>query len=448
MFRGGEIEEKQVDKEDMEGDEFEEEDYEEGEDYYDIQSESGEELLELIDKNSCIGGLLLGFDGPRSNKIRKCEASCDHFELELSLSIKPQDADYCNSHLPQLSDELENMIMARISLLEFRKLCLLSKRFLGLIRNGDLLKERRMIGVKEASVFMLASGEKNWWAYDKLFTFHKALPVLPCDEVFKALDKESLTAGTQLLVCGTDVSGPVIWTYEVLANKWFRGASMTDPRCLFASASTGDFAFVAGGVCLDDQEVLASAEKYDPVTKSWEPLRNMNVKRRMCSGVYMDDKFFVIGGQGENGSVLTCGEVYDEKTNKWKVIPGILNGLTLPTTQSPQSPPLVAVVNNNLYTIETSTNCLMVYLKNSNTWKALGRVPVRADISNGWGVAFKSLGNELLVIGGSTMSLSGLGMTIYTCCPNPNEENLNWKRLEGGGNSRSHFIMNCTVMMA
>ncbi|KNA10696.1 hypothetical protein SOVF_141860 [Spinacia oleracea] len=439
MSKGREIEDKEVD---MEGGEFNIEEYEdeEEEDFYDYESDK--EFVHVIDLN------FFSNEPQPGKKIRKCDTFDVPFGLDLSLSIEPQDADYVLSHIPQLSDELENMIIARIPLLEFRKLCLVNKKFLAQIRNGDLLKERRMIGVREASVFMLASGEEHWCAFDQQFTFHKALPILPCDDVFKLGDKESLCAGTHLLVCGNGLDGPVVWTYEVIMNKWFKGSSMIEPRCLFASASSGDLAYVAGGIGLENKGILNSAERYDPVTRSWEPLPKMRNKRKMCSGVYMDEKFYVFGGQNQIGEVLTSAEVFDEKKNIWVEIPGILTGLTLPTSQSTQSPPLVAVVNNELYTIETSTNCLMVYLKNSNSWRDLGEIPVRADINKGWGVAFKSLGNELLVIGGSTISLSGRGMTIYTCCPYPNAETLNWKLLDGGGHSRSHFIRNCTVMVA
>lgn len=445
MSKGREFEGKQVDEEEMEGSEFEEEEYdEEGDDFY----ESDEDFIHATDMNSCTEAPWVVCDGSQPNKIRKCDASGDHCGLDLSSSIKPQDADYFYSQLPQLSDELENMITARFPLLEFRKLSLINKKFLALVRNGELLKERRMIGVREASVFMLASGEDNWWAFDQQFTFHKALPVLPCDDSFKHGDKESLCAGTHLLVCGNELDGLVIWTYEVIMNKWFKGTSMIEPRCLFASASSGDFAYVAGGIGSESKGVLNSAEKYDPVTRSWEPLPKMRVKRKMCSGVYMDEKFYVIGGQNQNDEILKCAEVFDENKNMWVEKPGFLNGLTMASSQSTQSPPLVAVVNNELYAIKTSTNCLMVYLKNSNSWKDLGPIPVRADVNKGWGVAFKSLGNELLVIGGSTISLSGRGMTIYTCCPYPSAETVNWKLLDGGGHSRSHFIKNCTVMVA
>lgn len=46
----------------------------------------------------------------------------------------------------------------------------------------------------------------------------------------------------------------------------------------------------------------------------------------------------------------------------------------------------------------------------------LVQVRVRADTNKGWGIAFKSFENEL-VIGDS--SYSGYSMAINTCCPDP-----------------------------
>ncbi|KAF2316426.1 hypothetical protein GH714_041767, partial [Hevea brasiliensis] len=107
-----------------------------------------------------------------------------------------------------------------------------------------------------------------------------------------------------------------------------------------------------------------------------------------------------------------------------------------------QSPPLVAVVNNELYSLETSSNELKVYSKRTKTWRKFGPVPVRADSSRGWGVAFKSLGNELLLIGSSTsmVSYSGDGMAIYTCRPDAEAERLQWRPLEWQKQTKQLYI--------
>ncbi|OMO92951.1 Kelch repeat type 1 [Corchorus olitorius] len=398
-------------------------------------------------------GVMDNFHMPPRQKIQTCravrEANPNHRGFSSSRSnfasdssgLEPQDADY--TYFPQLSDELESLILARFPRSEYWKLYLLNKHFLHLLKSGELFKIRREIGFKESSIFMSPTGGNCWLAFDRLFKSCKKLPQLPSsDFCFLNGDKESLCAGSHLIVSGKETEGFVVWRFELETSKWFKGPSMRDPRCLFASAACGTFAYVAGGIGIE--AVLNSAEKYNPEIKSWEPLSSMHQKRKLCSGCFMDNKFYVIGGRDENDKVLSCGEAYDKDKNTWELIPDMLKGNTVATSQSP---PLVAVVNNDLYCLETSSNELRVYLKNSNEWKKLGLVPVRADLSRGWGVAFKSLGNELLVIGFSSSILNG-GMTIYTCSPQPDTEELQWRCIEGCKDRLNFFLLNCSIMVA
>ncbi|XP_027154762.1 F-box/kelch-repeat protein At3g27150 isoform X1 [Coffea eugenioides] len=360
-----------------------------------------------------------------------------------SVGEEPQDADY--SYLPSLDYEVENLIFARLPRSEHWKLCFVNKRCLTLLTSGEIFKIRREIGFKEPSVFMLASGETSWWAFDRDFKSRMRLPFVPSDPCFHSGDKESLCAGTHLLVSGREIDGIVIWRYELATNQWFKGPSMISPRCLFASTTCGTSAFVAGGVGAGaNSEVYDTAEKYNPETGFWDPLPRMKRRRKLCSGCFMDNRFYVIGGRNENGE-LTCGEYFDESKNRWELIPDMFKDDPVRTCHSP---PLVAVVNNELYSLEASSNQLKVYLKKTNTWKHLGPVPVRADFNRGWGVAFKSLGDELLVIGASSYSCAGNCMSIYTCCPDPEASEQPWKPLDGGRNRLSHFILNCSIMVA
>ncbi|XP_039069624.1 F-box/kelch-repeat protein At3g27150-like [Hibiscus syriacus] len=300
-----------------------------------------------------------------------------------------------------------------------------------------------------------ASGGNCWWAFDRLFKCCRQLPELPSRDVcFIGGDKESLCAGSHLIVSGREFTeGNVVWRFELETSRWFKGPSMMDPRCLFASATCGTFGFVAGGIEMGllGAKVLNSAEKYNPETKSWESLPCMHKKRKLCSGCFMDDKFYVIGGKDEKDMELTCGEAYNKDKNTWQLLPDMLKDEDNPVAKR-QSPPLLAVVNNELYCLETSSNELKVYLKNTNTWKKLGEVPVRADLHKGWGVAFKSLGNELLVIGYSSAIANGNGncngMTIYTCRPEAEREELRWRCIEGYKDRLNFFLLNCCVMVA
>ncbi|XP_058773322.1 F-box/kelch-repeat protein At3g27150-like [Vicia villosa] len=369
--------------------------------------------------------------------------------LELSLSSdngfspgeEPKDADYVLP-LPYLSDEIETMILSRFPISKHWKMCCLNKKYLNVMKSGEIYRMRRMIGLKEPSVFMLASGERNWCVFDGEFKSCKKLPIIPSDYKFEFGVKDSFSAGTHLFVSGMEIDGAVIWRYELTTNEWFKGPSMITPRCAFASASSNTFAYIAGGLetknCI---EILNSAEKYNSENQTWQKLPNMNKKRRFCSGCYLDNKFYVIGGQDENQKNLTCGEFFDEKANKWNLIPNMLKDIIL---SSLGSPPLIAVVNNELYALDASSNEVKVYVKGKNLWKKLGFVPVRADVL-GWGIAFKSLGNELLVIGDSSHTTL---MKIYTCLPHHDLEVLEWKQIVCGSGNLNPFIHNCAVMLA
>ncbi|KAE8021338.1 hypothetical protein FH972_007236 [Carpinus fangiana] len=81
------------------------------------------------------------------------------------------------------------------------------------------------------------------------------------------------------------------------------------------------------------------------------------------------------------------------------------------------------------------------------SWWAFDR-QFRADFNKGWGIAFKSLGDELLVMGASSVACAGRGMAVYTCCPDPQADELQWRALDCGTSQLSHFIWNCSVMVA
>lgn len=116
---------------------------------------------------------------------------------------QPQDADY-SSKVPQLIDEVEALIFARVPRSEYGKFSLVNKRFLSLLKSGEIYKIRRVNGIKEPTVFMLAAGQ-NWWAFDCQSKSLRGLPDLPGDYAFHHADKETLCVGTQLLVAGKDL---------------------------------------------------------------------------------------------------------------------------------------------------------------------------------------------------------------------------------------------------
>ncbi|XP_010451737.1 PREDICTED: F-box/kelch-repeat protein At3g27150-like [Camelina sativa] len=364
-------------------------------------------------------------------------------------SLKPQDDEL--SDVSQVLYKLEVEIFVGVLCSTYWKTQGLNSQFLQLLKRYDVFKMRRECGIVEPYVFMLTSGEACWTMFDKNFENFETLPRIPSDVCFYLSDKETVCAGTHLMVIGRELGGMAVWRYELGMHEWVKGPSMITPRCMYASASCGFDAYFAGGLKVNGNrypEVLRSVEKYNAQTKTWSTIPEMHKRRKFSSGCFLRGKFYVIGGRNEYNEYLTCGERYDEVTNSWTLVPDMLGSMTFMPSQSP---PLIAVANNNLYSLEAYSNELRVYDVNANSWKILGVAPVISNAGLGWGVAFKSIGDRLLLIGNSSPHSSCAKMRAFTCRrPSPDVEELVWEELNTNyGNVQfDHFIRNCCVMFA
>lgn len=345
--------------------------------------------------------------------------------------------------IPGLPDDIALHCLSLARRSDHQSLACLNMRFHSLIDSGYLYGLRQRMGVAEHWVYLVCD-PRGWEAFDPLAHRWMRLPRIPCDDCFNHADKESLAVGPHLLVFGRELWDFAVWTYcsVGLGRGWARCRPMNRPRCLFASASSGSIAIVAGGSDKNGA-VLGSAEIYDAETGRWELLPAMRFPRKLCSGFFMGSKFYVVGGMSENMEPLTCGEEYDLQSRTWRLIEGMY-----PTAGNPAgAPPLVAVVDDQLYAVEYHTNRLKRYDKMHNSWEVIGRLPVRADNANGWGLAFKACGRELLVVGGQR---------------GPEGESIvlsSWRPGGGGGGGgtpewkvlgvREHagvFVYNCAIM--
>ncbi|WOL02700.1 F-box/kelch-repeat protein SKIP11 [Canna indica] len=300
----------------------------------------------------------------------------------------------------------------------------------------DLYKQRRLLGITEHWVYFSCTA-LIWQAFDPYRGRWIQVPPMPSSptEIFTLSDKESLAVGTELLVFGREVNSYVVLRYSILTNSWSPGVVMNSPRCLFGSASLRGKAIVAGGT--NGCKTLNSAELYNCDTQSWEPLPTMNKARKMCSGVFMDEKFYVIGGVSSEGEALACGEEYDLERGSWREIPNMSAGLN----GGYGAPPLVAVVNNELYAAHYADKDLMKYNKENNTWITLGKLPERSDSMNGWGLAFRACGERLIVIGGRRGPRGGM-IELNSWIPNGGPPEWNTIATMHSGD----FVFNCAVM--
>ncbi|KAJ0988334.1 hypothetical protein J5N97_006690 [Dioscorea zingiberensis] len=345
--------------------------------------------------------------------------------------------DYSDSNSLISSIGRDNSIncLLRCSRSDYGALASLNKSFRSLIQSGELYRLRRDMGITESWVYF-SCHVLEWEAYDPYRGRWLTLPRLPHNECFMCSDKESLAVGTELLVFGKEVTSHIVLRYSILTNSWSSGKPMNSPRCLFGSASLGEKAIVAGGT--DAQgNILSSAELYNSEKQTWITLPSMITPRKMCSGVFMDGKFYVIGGMASNTQLLTCGEEYDLKRGTWRVIPNMSSGLN----GASGAPPLVAVVNDELYAAHYSEKEIRKYDKKNNSWITLGRLPERPASMNGWGLAFRACGERLIVIGGPRV-LGGGMIELHSWIPKDGPPEWNMIASKHSGS----FVYNCAVM--
>ncbi|XP_077213001.1 F-box/kelch-repeat protein SKIP11-like [Tasmannia lanceolata] len=340
-----------------------------------------------------------------------------------------------NSLIQPLGRDLSISCLLRLSRSDYASISCLNRSFHSLIQSGELYKFRREAGISEQWVYF-SCNVLEWQAFDPYRGRWIHLPRMPQNECFMCSDKESLAVGTELLVFGKEISSHIILRYSILTNTWSSGMTMNTPRCLFGSASLGEIAIFAGGVDVHGK-ILNSVELYNSETRTWMTLPSMHKPRKNGSGVFMNGKFYVIGGHGSGTDPYTCGEEYDLDTKTWREIPNMAPG----RRGAAEPPSLLAVVNNELYAADYTENEVRKYDKKRKLWITLGRLPERAVSMNGWGLAFRACGESLIVIGGPR----GLGGGIIELNSwVPRDEPPVWNLL--ASKHSASFVYNCAVM--
>ncbi|XP_044492393.1 F-box/kelch-repeat protein SKIP11-like [Mangifera indica] len=406
---------------------------------------TGKRPLEIDEEDDCY------HQSNKSFKLSGSHGTIQGASQEQSDEQRSCAGDSSDSHSLIHSIGRDNSIscLIRCSRSDYGSLASLNRNFRSLIRSGELYKLRRLNGVVEHWVYF-SCHLLEWEAFDPIRHRWMHLPRMASNECFMCSDKESLAVGTELLVFGRELASGnisyVIYRYSILTNSWSSGMRMNDPRCLFGSASLGEIAILAGGSDLGGN-ILNTAEMYNSETQTWKSLPNMNKPRKMCSGVFMDGKFYVIGGiGGADSKLLTCGEEFDLETETWTEIPNMSPARVGATREndrpaSGEAPPLVAVVNNELYAADYADMEVRKYDKVRKHWFTVGRLPERANSLNGWGLAFRACGDRLIVIGGPRTSGEGfIELNSWVPSEGPPQWNLLDRKQSG------NFVYNCAVM--
>eukprot|EP00249_Psilotum_nudum_P032230 c47502_g1_i1 orf=537-1124(+) len=100
-----------------------------------------------------------------------------------------------HSIIPSLDNETAARCIAFASRSTYGALSMTQRNIRQLIRNGYIFELRRRMGIVEQWVYMFASGDTSWKAFDPKRCSWMSLPPCNTDYSFSYSDKESLSAG-------------------------------------------------------------------------------------------------------------------------------------------------------------------------------------------------------------------------------------------------------------
>lgn len=116
--------------------------------------------------------------------------------------------------------------------------------------------------------------------------------------------------------------------YDPVSGSWAATGSMTEGRSGHTAPMLNDGrVLVAGGIPANPgPKMLASAEVYDPRSRSWRPAGSMSEGRtEFSAGLLEDGKVLAAGGRpAPQGFSLNVAELYDPRSNSWAVVPHLM----------------------------------------------------------------------------------------------------------------------------
>jgi hypothetical protein len=132
-----------------------------------------------------------------------------------------------------------------------------------------------------------------------------------------------LPSGKVLVVGGSDVnanSTPSAELYDPFTGAWTATSPLNDARgCCTVTLLPNGKVLVAGGRCDSGstQNILTSAELFDPVAGTWARTGPMHTNRQFHTATLLPNGKVLVTGGGSSGGYLFSAELYDPATGTW-----------------------------------------------------------------------------------------------------------------------------------
>lgn len=267
--------------------------------------------------------------------------------------------------IPGLPDDLAIACLIRVPCSHLQKLRVVCWRWCRLLAGTYFYSLRRKFGLTEEWIYIIkrdkVDGRLSWDSFDPISRIWHPVPPLPTEYSQMVGFGCGVLDGSQLYLFGGNdpVKGGsmrrVIF-YNARTNKWHRAPDMIRRRRFFFSCVMNNRLYVAGG--MNANHTLTTAEVYDPCTKRWSFISNMNTSMAPFGGVVYDGKWY-LKGVGADGRVLS--EFYLPETDQW--YPVVVNGMI-----SGWRNPCVSF-NGRIYDVGCKDGCkLRCYNEETDCW--------------------------------------------------------------------------------
>nr|GMD41283.1 F-box/kelch-repeat protein At1g67480-like [Ipomoea batatas] len=283
--------------------------------------------------------------------------------------------------LPGLPDDVAKYCLALVPRYYFPAMGGVNKRWRSFIRSKEFIMVRKLASLLEEWLYILtvdADGKESYWeVLDCLGHKHQQLPQMPAPTRagfgVAVLNAKLVVMGGYSMIDGSGSVSAEVFQYDSCLNSWSKLASMNVARYDFACAEVNGMVYAVGGNGVDG-ESLSCAEVYDPDTDKWRVIESLRRPRWGCFGCGFEGKLYVMGGR----SSFTIGnsrfvDVYNPERQSWCEMK---NGCVMVTAH--------AVVGKKLFCIEwKNQRKLGIFNPEDNSWKMVG-VPVTGSSSIGF----------------------------------------------------------------
>lgn len=190
-----------------------------------------------------------------------------------------------------------------------------------------------------------------------------------------------------------------VTTFDPDTKKWHILTQMNEPRHHHAVAVLGGFLFVAGGEeCNDQRSPLRTAWRYDPRADHWQEISPMIRARESFQLAALCGKLYAVGGRVDQDVSLDEVERYDPALDKWEMMSPI---------SAPRRGVAIAAHNGKLYAMGGSgrnriSSKVERYNPVTNTWEHRRPLSMPRFFS-----LLGAVGNELYLMGGASLDQNG-----------------------------------------